>query len=435
MHVITTKKSVKGLVEERVPTEILRLLEAAGRAADAEGMAAYAVGGFVRDLLLRIENTDVDVAVEGDGLKVARRLAEMVGARLRPHDQFGTAVLVLPDGLRLDVATARVEYYEYPAAPPVVEPSSLKDDLFRRDFTINTLAITLNGPEPFHLVDFFEGQRDLKERTVRVLHDMSFVEDPARVFRAIRFEQRFDFTIGGETLALLKSAVARDCVGQLAPARLGAELRYMLAEREPLKMVRRMAELDVLRFVHPALAGDGDGWRLLQHLEDVVAWYEPLCPDVPVERWFCYLLALVDPLPAEEARAVGMQIALPGRLQQVLEAFGQQRRGLPAVLDRRPPSRPSEVYRALEGVAPEALLVLMARSSEDVRHLISHYLTVTRGVEPALGGEDLIALGLEPGPRFTEILEAVRDRRVDGELTTKDQEIAFVRETYLAPAR
>ncbi|MCH7646527.1 MAG: CCA tRNA nucleotidyltransferase, partial [Nitrospinae bacterium] len=283
MHVMTSKKSVKSLVVERVAPDILRLLEAAGSAAEAEGMAAYAVGGLVRDLFIGIENDDVDIVVEGDGLKVAGSMAALLGARLQPHEQFGTAVLLLPDGFRLDVATARVEFYEYPAAPPVVEASSVKDDLFRRDFTINALAIKLNEPDAFHLVDCFEGRRDIEERTISVLHEASFVEDPARVFRAIRFEQRFDFSIGRQTLALLNEAVAGDFVGRLAPARLATELRYMLEEKQPLKMVRRMAELDVLRFIHPSFAGPSEERPILQSLEEVMALDGLNDLDLPLE--------------------------------------------------------------------------------------------------------------------------------------------------------
>ncbi len=436
MHVMTSKKSVKSLVVERVAPDILRLLEAAGSAAEAEGMAAYAVGGLVRDLFIGIENDDVDIVVEGDGLKVAGSMAALLGARLQPHEQFGTAVLLLPDGFRLDVATARVEFYEYPAAPPVVEASSVKDDLFRRDFTINTLAIKLNEPDAFHLVDCFEGRRDIEERTISVLHEASFVEDPARVFRAIRFEQRLGFSIGRQTLALLNEAVVGDFVGRLAPARLATELRYMLEEKQPLKMVRRMAELDVLRFIHPSFAGPSEERPILQSLEEVMALDGLNDLDLPLERWFIYLLALLDPLPAHEARAVGIRLALPERLQEALERFWDQRTRVADVVEREPPPRPSEVYRALEDVAPEALMVLIARTDkEEARRRLSHYLTKTRTVEPAIGGEDLIAIGFEPGPRFKEILETVRDRRIDGELKTKDEEIAFVRETYAPPPR
>lgn len=427
-----SKKNVKGLVEERVPKEIRLLLEAAGRSAEEEGMQAYVVGGFVRDLLLRIENVDLDVVVEGDGLKVARRLAEVLGARVNPHEQFGTAVLILPDGFRMDVATARVEYYEYPAAPPVVEQSSLRHDLFRRDFTVNALAIKLSGRDAFNLVDFFGGQRDLKERTIRVLHNLSFVEDPARVFRAIRFEQRFDFTIGRQTMALLKNAIERNCFGQLSPVRLGTELTYMLSERQPVKMIRRMAGLDALRFIHPELSWDEERHAFFQRLQEAVAWYGLLYLDLPpLERWFCYLLALLEPLRAEEAGLVAERLALSPRLKRVMEVFWEVRARLGEMLGRSPLPKPSEIYRALKGVAPESLLVLMARfESEAARRRISHYLTTDRTVEPAITGDDLISLGLEPGPRFKEIIEAVRDRRLDGELSTREEELAFVRETY-----
>jgi tRNA nucleotidyltransferase (CCA-adding enzyme) len=432
-----SKKNVKGLVEERVPPDIIGLLQAAGKAAEAEGMLAFVVGGFVRDLLLRIENCDIDIVVEGDGIKVAHRLASMLGARVSPHEQFGTAVLVLPDGFRMDVATARVEYYEYPAAPPVVEQSSLRHDLFRRDFTINALAIRLNGRDAFRLVDFFGGQRDLKERTIRVLHNLSFVEDPARVIRAIRFEQRFDFTIGRQTAALLKNAVARDCFGQLSPVRLGTELGYILSEKQPLKMVRRMAELDVLRFIHPGISWGVESRQLLQRLQEAVAWYGLLYLDLPpLEKWFCYLMALLDPLTVEEARKVGGRLALPERLQTVIEKLWEERSGLSILLHRRPPPKPSEIFGALRGVAPEALLVLMARAeSEEALRWISHYLTTSRAIVTEIGGEDLIALGMEPGPRFKEILEEVRNRRIDGELKTKEEELAFVRDNYVPMVR
>jgi tRNA nucleotidyltransferase (CCA-adding enzyme) len=318
----------------------------------------------------------------------------------------------------------------------VVEASSVKDDLLRRDFTINTLAIKLNGPDAFHLVDCFEGGRDIEERTIRVLHEASFVEDPARVFRAIRFEQRFDFSIDRQTLALLNDAVAGDFVGRLSPARLATELRYMLEEKQPLKMVRRMAELDVLRFIHPSFAGPSEERPILQSLEEVMALDELNDLDLPLERWFIYLLALLDPLPAEEASAVGHRLTLPERLQEALERYWDQRTRVADVVEREPPPRPSEVYRALEDVAPEALMVLIARTDKgEARLRLSHYLTKTRTVEPAISGEDLIALGLEPGPRFKEILESVRDRRIDGELKTKDEEIAFVRATYAPPPR
>ncbi|MGD9041798.1 MAG: CBS domain-containing protein, partial [Desulfobacteraceae bacterium] len=198
------KKNMAAMLKERLPRRIIRLFKGFGSVADMLGYNAYLVGGFVRDLFLKQENLDVDVVIEGEGIKFAHEFAEHHEVRVRSHRKFGTAVLIFPDGFKVDVATARMEYYESPAAPPTVEMSSLRMDLFRRDFTINTLAVKLNKREYGSLVDYFGGQRDLKEKVIRVLHNLSFVEDPTRVLRAIRFEQRFGFHIDKLTLALMK---------------------------------------------------------------------------------------------------------------------------------------------------------------------------------------------------------------------------------------
>ena len=176
---------------ERLPKDVLHLLRQVGEVAERLHFTAYAVGGFIRDLLLSRHNLDIDIVIEGDGIRFARPWHP---ADARSHREFGTAVVIFPDGFKIDVATARLEYYEYPAALPTVELSSLKLDLYRRDFTINTLAVKLNPGEFGILLDFFGAQRDVKEGRLRVLHNLSFVEDPTRIFRALRFEQRFGFS-------------------------------------------------------------------------------------------------------------------------------------------------------------------------------------------------------------------------------------------------
>jgi tRNA nucleotidyltransferase (CCA-adding enzyme) len=201
------RKNVANVMAEQLPRHICTLLQDLGKVAEGAGYKAFAVGGFIRDLLLRRPNLDIDIVVEGDGIEFAREFAARRDLRIRAHKKFGTAVLIFPDGFKIDVATARLEYYRYPAALPTVELSSLKLDLHRRDFTINTLAVDLNPGRFGVLIDFFGGQRDLKERTIRVLHNFSFVEDPTRVFRAIRFEQRFGFRIGKHTAKLIENTV------------------------------------------------------------------------------------------------------------------------------------------------------------------------------------------------------------------------------------
>ncbi|MGM0644768.1 MAG: CBS domain-containing protein, partial [Thermodesulfobacteriota bacterium] len=184
------ERNISTLLQNNLPQEVVNMLTQAGNLARDMGYHVYAVGGFVRDILLHRRNLDVDLVVEGDGIRFARRLALEMGGRVRAHKKFKTAVLILPDEQRIDVATARLEYYEHPAALPTVELSTVKMDLSRRDFTVNALAVQLD-PEQFgKLVDFFGGQKDIKEKTIRVMHSLSFVEDPTRILRAVRFEQR-----------------------------------------------------------------------------------------------------------------------------------------------------------------------------------------------------------------------------------------------------
>jgi tRNA nucleotidyltransferase (CCA-adding enzyme) len=190
------KKNIANLLTERLPKGIIGILKDLGEIADELDLNAYLVGGLVRDVVLKRENLDVDIVIEGDGIQFARVFAERSGAKVRSYPKFGTAVVVMPDDFKLDIATARIEHYESPAALPEVMLSSLKRDLFRRDFTINTLAVHLNKAHYGTLIDHFGGMRDIKERSIRVLHNLSFVEDPTRILRAIRFEQRFGFKIG-----------------------------------------------------------------------------------------------------------------------------------------------------------------------------------------------------------------------------------------------
>ena len=201
------QKNIRNLLKERLPADILDLFTTIGEVADSLGYHAYAVGGLVRDILLYRQNLDIDIVIEGDGIAFAKALAERLGGRTRAHEKFRTAVVILPDGRKIDIATARLEYYRSPAALPTVEMGSIKFDLYRRDFTVNTLAIKLNPDRFGILIDFFGAQRDLKRNAIRVLHNLSFVEDPTRVFRAVRFEQRFGFKIAKLTSGLIENAV------------------------------------------------------------------------------------------------------------------------------------------------------------------------------------------------------------------------------------
>jgi tRNA nucleotidyltransferase (CCA-adding enzyme) len=220
-----------------------------GRTADNSNINAYVVGGFVRDVLLYIRKNefDIDIVVEGNGIDFARDIASSLNARVSPHEKFKTAVVSLEDGLKIDVATARTEFYSSPGALPEVEMSSLKLDLYRRDFTINTLAVQLNTQKYGTLIDYFFAQKDLKDKVIRIIHNLSFVEDPTRIFRAVRFEQRFNFKIGKFTEKLIKNAIDMEFFKRLSGPRVFTELKYILMEENPLPAIERIANFNLFR--------------------------------------------------------------------------------------------------------------------------------------------------------------------------------------------
>lgn len=255
--------SVYSSMKDRVPAPLFSLLQKTGELAEQRRVRVYAVGGFVRDLLLGVPNLDLDLVVEGDGIRFAKALAQRYRARVTTHARFGTATVTLADGQTLDVATARIESYEAPGALPTVQRSSIKEDLRRRDFTINTLAIRLNPDHFGELVDLHGGLRDLQNKTIRVLHSLSFIDDPTRLFRAIRFEQRLNFQLDQDTVVLMKEAVSMKICHHLLANRLSTELHRVLSERRPTKTLARLADFNLLQFIHPRLKWTSGLDRLL----------------------------------------------------------------------------------------------------------------------------------------------------------------------------
>ncbi len=436
LEVPTRTRSVAGLLGKRLSPEIRATLHTLGAVGDALGVAVYAVGGFVRDLLLGFANLDIDITVEGDGVLYAECFAERHGGRVRSHKKFGTAVLVLPDGLKIDVASTRLEYYDSPGALPTVERASLRHDLYRRDFTVNTLALCINRDRFGHLTDHFGGQQDIQERVVRVLHNLSFVEDPTRVFRAIRFEQRLGFHIAPHTENLMRSAVRMHLLDKLGGERLQSELVQIMQEKEPLAAIARMSSFELLPFIHPALKLVPATERVLQETRQVMSWFRLLYLEDRCEPWQVYFMALSDGLTADQFRDACHRLAIPGRLASrlcsqrrlVFTTLNTIKRRLKQGAD----VRNSELYTWFSGFALEMLLYLASRaSSEQIRRFVSLYLTRLRTVSTLLDGEDLHALGLEPGPLFRHIKERLLQARLDGEVSSRDDEVALAQS--LAP--
>ncbi len=416
-------RNVKGLLRSRLPHRLVTVLEEAGQLADRGEVPLFVVGGCVRDLLLGIENLDLDLVVEGDGIAFARKLGEVLHARVKIHERFGTAILLLRDGFRLDVATARTEYYEYPTALPTVEQSSIKKDLYRRDFTINALAVRLNGKGFGDVIDFYGGQRDLNDKVIRVLHGLSFVEDPTRVFRAIRFETRFGFRLGKDTAALIAGAVKMNLFRRLSGHRLLEELKLLLSERKPKQAIKRLAELHLLKFIHPKLSWSDRLDRLLAALEEAVHWYRLLYLDRKMEVWLVYMMGFLELLPERAVKDVFKRFPFS---EQEAGRLKMARVGCHNVIRRlasQRPIKPAEVYHLLSGLSDETLLLLMAKSKgETVKRQVSAFLTTYQHVKPIMTGTDLKTMGLKPGPKFKEILDRLLDVRLNGEIKTESEE-------------
>ncbi len=425
------QKSVAHLMRERLPGNVIDLLRKAGAVAERLGMSAYVVGGFVRDLVMRLHNLDIDIVIEGDGIEFAEAFSRENPCRVRPHHKFGTAVLIFPDGFKIDVATARVEYYLQPAALPTVEYSSIKQDLYRRDFTINTLAVRLNPRDFGELIDFYGAQRDIKERVIRVLHSLSFVEDPSRILRATRFERRFGFIVGRHTLNLIRNAVRLDLIARLPRPRLLGELELILKEDDPVAILHRLAEFNIGPSIHPRILLDRKQLDLLEGTAEILVWFSLLFLEEKVDRSGVLFLALLDPLSPEEAVSFTGDLGARKRFREwVRIAKFEAEDLLNKLLGSRVVSR-KFVYDCLSPLPNEVILYMMARSRHpDIRRYISLYFTQLKNVRPLVKGKDLLEMGYAPGPVFKRILDELLERKFAGELKTKAAETAFVLENF-----
>jgi len=429
-----TRNIVK-FMNERLPECILSVLREIGMVAAEIGCGAYVVGGFVRDLFLYRSNEDLDIVIEGDGIAFAKKYAERVGARFNAYKKFGTAVIIFPDGFKLDVASARMEYYKFPAALPTVEMSSIRLDLFRRDFTINTLAVQLN-PEKFGiLIDFFTARKDIKEKTIRILHNLSFVEDPTRVFRAIKFEQRFGFSIGKLTSRLIENAVKMNFFKRLSGKRVFVELRQILEEENPAPAIIRLNDYGLLGVIHPGIELNKELIELFNSAKKVLSWYDLLFIEESYMKWVVYFLALLRSCNKRISDKICTRFEITPSFRRIFcnERFGADKCLL--WLERNLPVQNRVLYKRLSGFKTEIILYMMAATKlESVKKALSHYFTRLRYTDILITGKDIKAMGLESGPIYREIMQAVLDAKLNGKLKTLNDELTYARK-YVSKLR
>jgi len=410
------REKIGHLLARRLPAALTSRIEIIAGVSRQLGVPVYLVGGFVRDLLLERENRDLDLVVEGDGVAFAEALAQRVGGRVRVHRAFLTAVVVDADGFHIDVVTARSEQYRAPAALPEVQTSALRQDLFRRDFTINTLAIRL-GPEPApELIDYFAGRQDLKEKSLRVLHSLSFIDDPTRVLRAVRLELRLGFRMSPETVHLAQVALAEGVFDQLSGSRLRDELALLLDDPDlALRGLERLAELGVLRVLDPGIDLAGVTGERLRNARAAHDWYRlEGVSDPPVKAWRLLLMALAGDFAAADLNRLADRLMLAGEDRSLLTGFPGRLASARAALQASRGRVPHQVAEALEPLSGEELLLLMAEEGEAIRVQIRRYLTEMRGLKLALRGADLLEAGCPQGPWIGEALNATHRARLDG---------------------
>ena len=429
-------------LEGAMPKVKLALLILTAEIANEQKAALYIVGGFVRDLILDRRSQDFDLVVEGDAIALARQLQERYGGRLTTHARFGTGKWLIAnirselakalnqpgnaDDLPefLDLISARTEFYTHPTALPTVERGSIKLDLHRRDFTMNTLALRLEGTHYGELHDYWGGLNDLREGLVRVLHSLSFVDDPTRMLRAVRFEKRFDFHIEKRTQELLYEA--RSLVGQVSGDRIRHELDHILDEDHRVSMLERLSELGLLNEIHPALVWDHNCRENLEMLYTIDE--KPLVGlKLDLEkgnnlRKLAYILWFINQ-PVEKTQAILKRLRYPAAHVKAVLSACHLWKDLPWLAN----AKLSMIASRLEDVPSLAIYaVFLAARDDKLCNNIQAYLNRLIMIRPVITGDDLRERGLAPGPIYKRILGAIRDGWLDGKIENAAQE-----ETYL----
>ncbi|HPX65095.1 MAG TPA: CBS domain-containing protein [Anaerolineaceae bacterium] len=436
---IPSQDEIIAKLEHALPPSRLQFLKTIARHAADFGVSAYIVGGFVRDLMLDLRSQDFDIVIEGDAIAFAKDLVGKFGGRVVSHSRFGTAKWIISEEKEaiakaifgddlfeaellpehLDLISARTEFYEKPAALPTVESSSIKMDLHRRDFTINTLALQLDGENFGTLFDFWGGLGDLQDGKIKVLHALSFVDDATRMMRAVRFAMRFGFSIETRTLSLLENSLP--LLNEISGARLLHEFNLILQESEAIKMLQMLHDLGILAHIHPALPWNE---HIRQRLEQALAQVDAKVngshksTELNERQTLTYCLWL-EGLNAEELASLNERMVLPARLMRLIEQTRETRHVLPVLVD----AKPSKVVEVLQHMQDEALYaVRLSTQDERETEVLDKYTSHYQYVSQQASGADLRALGLEPSPQYEIILQRLKAAWLDGEIHSPEEE-------------
>lgn len=413
---------------ERLEAGSFKIVCDAGLLAEQSAQRAFVAGGCVRDLILGRKVKDLDIVIDGDAALVAKKFASLHGGTVVRYPQFGTATVKFPDGRAIDFASVRQEVYPSPGALPVVTPGTLEQDLFRRDFTINAMAIEI-GPERFgRLIDHYNGLNDLKRKAVRVLHSKSFIDDPTRILRAVRFEERFGFPIEPVTLGLIRLAVKRGAVHTVKPQRFFEEFRKNLKETEASRNLRRLSQFGVLKSLSNDIRFDGQRFRLAHEAGRALAWaHKNLKDEAGLSGWLIYWMILCDGMSLERVTKLLERFAFTA-VDRIKMTNAVSSSEAIKMLARRRLST-AQVFELLRSRSIEELLYIWSKSPS-IRSVVQKYLLQWRHVSLKITGDDLKKLGIPSGKIFKNILDEVLYSVVDGRCRLRSQQLAYAEAIY-----
>ncbi len=414
----------KNKIERFFPKELIQELKNIGKLAKELGFRVYIVGGVVRDIVLGKKNLDIDIIVEGDAPTLAKEYAKRNNLKVHTFEEFMTAQITLKNGLKIDFATARREIYEYPGAYPKVEKATLKEDLYRRDFTINTLAIEITEGNFGILIDFFNGLRDIKDKMIRILHQLSFVEDPIRILRALRFAGRLGFRLGKHTEKLLKLAVEEELL-KVAPAgRINLEFVYTFNEEKVVEIIFLMNQYKVLHQLIPEFYFDTKREEIITRLRDTIISFEMFFQK-NIDRVSNYLLALMYHLPLDISYLVLEKYHFQ-QSKRFFEEFFEKRTNFKQV-----PEKNSHLYEKIKNIDKDLLVFFCSYLDIETAERIISILKKEEEKKLIISGKDLQELGLKPSPLYKEIIEDVFKRYLDNEIKSKKEALAYIKTKYL----
>ena len=407
---------LKSDIEKIVPIDLLNLLKVIEKVSRERKERVFLVGGIVRDLILGINNKDIDIVVEGNGIEFAMKLKEELGAKkIKVHEKFRTAVVIVDEKLKLDIASSRLEYYEYPTSLPIVEYGNIRDDMYRRDFSINAMALEIDSYNFGKLIDFYSGYEDLKNKKIRVLHNLSFVEDPTRIIRAFRFAARYEFQLEKDTETFLRNAIAEGFLSKISWPRVKQELQILFSDKNIEKGMEYLDKYNVFKEIHPNIVYN---LKMRGNIEKIHS-LEKLIEDNEVERWLMVFFIILEDLNKKELDFVFKKFNFSSKFILKYDYGIIRRKNILMELEKA--NKNSEIYKVLEKISTEIIVLIYIQcENKNIKVKIKKYLYELSEIKPIIKGVDLLNLGYKPGKEFKIKLEEYFLKQLDMKKPTKD---------------